>query len=38
MHPHVRPLPWPRSGLLGSDDDLPYLMRSLTSVERHRLA
>src|SRR6202011_2011491 len=38
MHPHGRPVPWPQSGLLGSDDDLPHVMRSLTSVERHRLA
>ncbi len=38
LHPRWQPRQRTRSGLLGSEDDLSYVMRSTTPVERHRLA
>jgi len=36
--PHRRPTRWTRSGLLGSDNNPTYVMRSTTPAERYRLA
>ena len=38
LHPRRQPRQRTRPGLLGSENDLSYVMRSTTPVERHRLA
>ena len=38
MCPHREPFRWTRSGLLGSENDLSYVMRRTTPVARLRLA